>query len=739
MAAEPVDIMQECLGALQVLYGGAEVSTEDRSQAVAYTAALQDRVDIWAIAETLLSMQGLRMEFYFFAANSLVQRLRKSASDLGTPEVRQEFRTVTLKHLMAFAEGGQFPKVRQKLAQCVALVYLHLIGRGEAAPTALPELVDVLNQAQYALALLEVLDALPDQLADYRIIIERPHALRADAVYREFAPFCLDLLHSFLTQAPSTEYQLKVLRTYRSWCESRCVSLKQCVAHPLFHTAFEKMSDPALLEDCCSIISSILKEYGKRVLNQQQSLQQRAADGSEIGQAAAAAAEAAAAEDAVDCKQLINELVHVVAVFDSLIEKEPLDIRAQESVVMVVAGYARAFVRSIEAADADGLAIMQVLVHCMTAPHAAVVTVTGPAWIAIYKVLYQREADWRQEALLGLDRKALDQLHPDQARAIEDQASEAYIAEKDAPRAAARAIYHELLVTAVQHLVRVMEMPADSAKLDAYELDELRSHRYSAVRILEDIALLLSVDTVLDIVFGRLQTVCAEYRAQVPESVEASLVPDDHESLPWQPLEGMLFAVRHSNRFAHSDRKYMPALMQLLPTLKAHFKLRAAALFLIEDYGSWLRANPTHLPSILTYVVSSLTYSVISPTACDALRVLCNDCWRPLREYIPTLIQVYERSSALPFPEQQQIQRGLVGVLSQLPQAELEAYYQGLAGPVCERIQAAATAVMVENRPVESLVTDLAADISRLEILFRELQPGRNESGDTVRAVAASP
>jgi hypothetical protein len=174
--------VQEVSDALMALYTTAD--DDVRQRANNWLQAFQRSHAAWAMADQLLSTQGLDSQVYFFAAQMLRSKLlydyrelrgdvddaAADAADAAAAAADQArvaqclaLRDTVLRHVVAHEKG--FPVVRRQLTMCVAL--LCVLCKEWHQP--LPALMQQWGTAHPSI-LLDVLTALPEEWDNQRLV-----------------------------------------------------------------------------------------------------------------------------------------------------------------------------------------------------------------------------------------------------------------------------------------------------------------------------------------------------------------------------------------------------------------------------------------------------------------------------------------------------------------------------------------------------------------------------------------
>jgi transportin-3 len=174
--------------------------------------------------------------------------------------------------------------------------------------------------------------------------------------------------------------------------------------------------------------------------------------------------------------------------------------------------------------------------------------------------------------------------------------------------------YKALMTVVIRHL----HFPPDSAPLTGQDAENFRSFRHVMGDTLKDCCYVLGTDTCL----------LATY-----DMITAALARGTAAS--WQDIEAPLFSMRSMGaELDLGDDKAVPKIMDLIPSLPTHPRVRYAALLIISRYTEWINTHPEYVPHHLQYISQGFQDSDadVNAAAGQALKYLCQDCkqvcWR---------------------------------------------------------------------------------------------------------------
>lgn len=186
-------------------------------------------------------------------------------------------------------------------------------------------------------------------------------------------------------------------------------------------------------------------------------------------------------------------------------------------------------------------------------------------------------------------------------------------------------IYERLLEVMIGHL----RFPDDPDTLTGQERDEFRSFRHCMGDTLKDCCHVLGSRQCLSRSLGLIQTTISQSTA---------------ETLKWQDVEAPLFSMRAMGAQADPrDDQVLPQIINIIPTLPNHPKLKYAGLLVISRYTEWIDMHPEQIPAQLSYISAGLAEadSDVVAAAAQAMNFLCQDCYRHLVAYLPQLYDFF--------------------------------------------------------------------------------------------------
>lgn len=210
--------------------------------------------------------------------------------------------------------------------------------------------------------------------------------------------------------------------------------------------------------------------------------------------------------------------------------------------------------------------------------------------------------------------------------------------------------YRSLMTVIIHHL----HFPPDSSPLKGQEADDFRSFRHVMGDTLKDCCFVLKAETCLMAAYNMITAALARG-------------PD----MSWQEIEAPLFAMRSMGaEIDPNDEDAVPKILELIPSLPTHPRIRYAALLIIGRYSQWTDAHPSYLQPQLQYVSAGFEDPdlEVCSAAGHALKYICGDCKRHLVDFLPTLHTfVTSTGSRLLQEDRSEVYRAIAYVISAMP------------------------------------------------------------------------
>ncbi|XP_006454694.1 hypothetical protein AGABI2DRAFT_182668 [Agaricus bisporus var. bisporus H97] len=180
--------------------------------------------------------------------------------------------------------------------------------------------------------------------------------------------------------------------------------------------------------------------------------------------------------------------------------------------------------------------------------------------------------------------------------------------------------YEALMTVIIKHL----HFPADTSTLTSQEVENFRSFRHVMGDTLKDCCLVLRTEKCL----------LAAY-----QMISAALLKGP-SGVTWQEIEAPLFSMRSMGaEIKPDDQVAVPKILDLIPQLPSHPRVRYAALLIIARYTEWINFHPNYIQPQLQYISAGFDDSdaEVNAAAGQGLKFLCQDCKQHLAHFLPDL------------------------------------------------------------------------------------------------------
>lgn len=179
-------------------------------------------------------------------------------------------------------------------------------------------------------------------------------------------------------------------------------------------------------------------------------------------------------------------------------------------------------------------------------------------------------------------------------------------------------IYANLQSVIIGHL----QFPGDNEQQTAQERDEFRVFRHRMGDTLKDCCHVLGASTCLQRSYDMVTSALSQ------------------PSPSWQEIEAPLFSMRSMGaQVDPEDDEILPQIMDMLPKLPDHPRIRYAAILVISRYTQWIDRHPENLAFQLQYISAGfdMAEEEVSAAAAQAMKFMCQDCNQHLVPFLPQL------------------------------------------------------------------------------------------------------
>lgn len=174
-------------------------------------------------------------------------------------------------------------------------------------------------------------------------------------------------------------------------------------------------------------------------------------------------------------------------------------------------------------------------------------------------------------------------------------------------------VLHEAYSALVEIIIRHLHFPSDPSAMTSQEAEEFRSFRHVMGDTLKDCCHVLGTDKCL---------------ARAYEMI-LSAINAGGANVQWQAIEAPLFSMRSMGaELDPMDNQILPNIMDVIPSLPVHPRVRYAALLVISRYTQWTNEHPTYIPFQLQYISTGFNDAdpEVPAAAGLAMKYLCKDC-----------------------------------------------------------------------------------------------------------------
>lgn len=250
-------------------------------------------------------------------------------------------------------------------------------------------------------------------------------------------------------------------------------------------------------------------------------------------------------------------------------------------------------------------------------------------------------------------------------------------------------IFERLQTVIIGHL----HFPRDDEQVTAQERDEFRMFRHRMGDTLKDCCHVLGAATCLRKSYQLVQVALAK-----------------QQQATWQEIEAPLFSMRSMGAEVDpNDDEVLPHIMDMLPSLPDHPRIRYAAILVISRYTQWIDRHPQNLAFQLQYISAGfdMAQEDVSAAAAQAMKFMCQDCNRHLIPFLPQLHSfVSTVGDRLDQADMVEVCEAIGYVIKDMPPDQAATALQQFAQPLIQRIQTTASSTTTAEKPELQSVAD---------------------------------
>lgn len=171
--------------------------------------------------------------------------------------------------------------------------------------------------------------------------------------------------------------------------------------------------------------------------------------------------------------------------------------------------------------------------------------------------------------------------------------------------------YRALMSVIIKHL----HFPVNPEDMSPQERDDFRAFRHVMGDTLKDCCYVLGTDSCLLTTLEMITQALAKGTSGQPVS--------------WQDIEAPLFSMRSMGAEVNpDDDEILPKIMDLIPQLPSHPRVRYAAIMVISRYTEWTDRHPTYIPFQLSYISAGFDDpdQEVAAASGQAMKYMCKDC-----------------------------------------------------------------------------------------------------------------
>ncbi|KAF8560277.1 ARM repeat-containing protein [Imleria badia] len=255
-------------------------------------------------------------------------------------------------------------------------------------------------------------------------------------------------------------------------------------------------------------------------------------------------------------------------------------------------------------------------------------------------------------------------------------------------------------------IIRHLHFPPDTTSLAPQEADNFRSFRHVMGDTLKDCCLVLGADSCLLSAYNLITLALSR------------------GSISWQEIEAPLFAMRSMGAEVElDDESAVPKIMDLIPSLPSHPRIRYAALLIISRYTEWINRHPDYISFQLQYISAGFEDpdTEVSAAAGQALKYLCQDCKQHLVDFLPTLDTFLKTTgSKLAQDDRRQVYEAIAFVISAMPMEKAAESLRSFSFDILSQIHA----VTAKTTPItKQELKEIGYGLENLEGMLHVIGP----------------
>ncbi|KAH8120311.1 ARM repeat-containing protein [Phellopilus nigrolimitatus] len=261
--------------------------------------------------------------------------------------------------------------------------------------------------------------------------------------------------------------------------------------------------------------------------------------------------------------------------------------------------------------------------------------------------------------------------------------------------------YRTLMGVMINHI----HFPDDPSKMSPQEADDFRSFRHVMGDTIKDCCFVLGTESCLTKVLEMLTDALAKGNAG--------------DAVSWQDIEAPLFSLRSMGaEIDPSDDHVIPKIMDLMPLLPDHPRVRYSAILVLSRYSEWTSRHPNYIPFQLQFISTGFesSDSEVPAAASHAMVYLCIDCKHDMIPFLPQLHSFLTSvGSRLIQDDRRRLYEAVAHVISAMPMEQAAQSLKTFSVDILGKIHAVA---MKNIGPTKQEMQDVADGLENLESMF---------------------
>ncbi|OCF35078.1 transportin-3 [Kwoniella heveanensis BCC8398] len=620
------------LAALQTLYHDPDSAAKRRANE--WLEEFQHSVEAWQTCHTLLTSPQAPLEGRLFSAQTLRAKILYDLSQLPRDQL-PPLRDSLLSSLSPLCSPTAPAGSKAVLTQ-LSLALSDLALQMPEWENVIGGMIDRFGKDPgTVVVLLGFLKALPEEAGNPKIPLSNDEVRgMLTALVSGSAEQVLGVLAMYIHAAGvTTQIQISVFETLRSWLQAGEVMASQVASTPLFNAAFDALASDQLFDAAVDVLCDLIHET----------------------------------QEVEDNVQVVQEIVPRVIALRPQLEAHKEDPDRIRGYCRILCEAGECYKDLIVRHPQDLLPLVQSIAECAAYPDLDIVPITFFFWYTLAITLGRQPDSPEIQPLLD--------------------------------------IYANLQAAIISHL----HFPGDDEHQTAQERDEFRTFRHRMGDTLKDCCFVLGAPTCLRRSYDLIVTAMSKGTPS------------------WQEIEAPLFSMRSMGAEVDpDDDEVMPHIMDMLPKLPDHPRIRYAAILVISRYTQWIDRHPENLAFQLHYVSAGFDMAddEVSAAAAQAMKFMCQDCNQHLVPFLPQLHSfVLSVGDKMDQADMVEVCEAIGYIISSMPAETAAQALQQFCEPLIQRIQAVATAEGEVSKPDLQKVADALEQIDSYLTVVRTLDP----------------